>query len=160
MKLFSDLTISLAEGTMSLSLSSDDFACKECGTRYSNQRHLNVHEREHCTRSKRGLSTLLDQAKEAWNARKRRKIEQKRQANAQVVVPELTSSEPVAPEGIGIYEPLPAPPSSTEASDQVRSATNTIYANLTCSQVGPSHCSQEKQTHTQGTIEVPGRCWI
>ncbi|KAH6904929.1 hypothetical protein BKA70DRAFT_1431513 [Coprinopsis sp. MPI-PUGE-AT-0042] len=58
------------------------FVCNDCGASYSHPRHLDAHEREHCARSKRSLSKLLGQAKDAWEARKRRRVE-RRQANSQ-----------------------------------------------------------------------------
>ncbi|KAH6891571.1 hypothetical protein BKA70DRAFT_1537922 [Coprinopsis sp. MPI-PUGE-AT-0042] len=64
-------------------LASTAFVCRDCGASYNNSRHLDAHERERCAGSKRGLSRLLGQAKDAWETRKRRRVE-RRQATSQV----------------------------------------------------------------------------
>lgn len=50
------------------------YECEDCGKQYSKTWHLDSHLRE-CTLSKRSLSQLLDQTKEFWASRKRRRVE-------------------------------------------------------------------------------------
>ena len=48
------------------------FQCDNCGKTYTSPRHLDQHQRQ-CQRSKRTLSDLLEETKEFWQSRKRRR---------------------------------------------------------------------------------------
>jgi hypothetical protein len=77
------------------------FVCQNCGAHYNHPKHLDAHERERCSSSKRGLSKLLGRAKEVWEARKRRRLEQ-RQATASE--PRESASGSLEHQGAGLQD--------------------------------------------------------
>jgi hypothetical protein len=53
------------------------FPCEHCGKDYSTLHHLEAHQRGSCNVSKRKMSDLLASTKEFWEAKKRRRLDQK-----------------------------------------------------------------------------------
>jgi hypothetical protein len=80
---------------------SSGFVCSDCGSSYTTSRHLDAHECQWCAGSKRGISKLLGQAKDLWEARKRRRLERKEappQEQEQGQGQQVQELEPLAPD--------------------------------------------------------------
>ncbi|KAF5325806.1 hypothetical protein D9611_000607 [Ephemerocybe angulata] len=76
-----NLEKAMGEPYLDLPWSDSPYRCSACGKEYALPRYLDSHERN-CTANKRDLSQLLEEANQLWEARKRRRLEEKAQISA------------------------------------------------------------------------------